>query len=237
MKKLMRGSLGFALIASALLIGWMTVPGAAEANHGFDNEYWNSCGPYGCIGWKQWAVTPYSSLGTAHMDNGGTYCGTSLDTSWANAIVYWNGASTAASFTFPRSDCTPVSFPSVRVVPYSTYNSGVSWWGTVYNYDRDPSSGTWYTCWYGCNRGESGTYSAQYGYDLSEVYFNTYYSPSPGWEWVARHEIGHVVGLDDHHLNPYGCNSSYYGLMDDAGCDTNQLTANEKSGVNHVNGR
>ncbi len=151
----MRGSLGFALIASALLIGWMTVPGAAEANHGFDNEYWNSCGPYGCIGWKQWAVTPYSSLGTAHMDNGGTYCGTSLVTSWANAIVYWNGASTAASFTFPRSDCTPVSFPSVRVVPYSTYNSGVSWWGTVYNYDRDPSSGTWYTCWHGCNRGKA----------------------------------------------------------------------------------
>jgi hypothetical protein len=203
----------------------------AGASHSFSSQTWNDCGSNGCIGWKQFAETTYTSVPSAHMDNGGGGCGGSMDTNWANAITYWNGAGTVASFSFPVSDCTPQTYPAVRVVPYLTYSTD-GWAGIVYTYDQNPSSGSFTLCYASCNLGVGG--NAQKGYDLSEVYFNSRLSPD---QWVARHEIAHVVGLDDHHLDPFGCNSSYYGLMDDWGCDTNQLTAAEKTGVASVHDR
>lgn len=240
-KRLARAALPILGLAVAFEIGLQAgaygAPTSVLASHSFSNQTWNDCGPYGCIGWKQFAVTPYTSLPSAHMDNGGTYCGSSLDGSWAQAISYWNAEGTVAAFSFPRSDCTGLSYPTVRLVPEAVSVPGSGWWARVLNYDQDPSTGAFTNCYQTCNRGENSSIGARYGYDLSYVQFNVAYSPSPGWEWVARHEIGHVVGLEDHHLDPTGCNSSYYGLMDDAGCDTMSMTAAEHTGVNYVHDR
>lgn len=225
-----------AAISLGFLGGWATTAPAARADHGFNSEYWMHCSN-GCIGWKQFASSTPTPLPIAHMDNGGAGCGGSYDVAWAYAVIYWNSASTVASFSFARSDCVGVSYPNVRVVPTTTYQPSVDWLGTVYNYDQDPSTGSFSSpyCLVYCSRGENASIGAQYGYDLSYVFFNTAKTSSI-WEWVARHELGHVVGLADHHLDPTGCNSAYYGLMDDAGCDIDTLTSTEKSGVNHVNG-
>jgi hypothetical protein len=217
-----------------VVVGWAGAPKGATADHSFVNQTWDDCGPVGCIGWKQFAELGIS-VGVAHMDNGGSYCGTSLDVSWANAVVYWNSEGTVASFSFPVSNCNPQSYPTVRIIPYTQYNPSAFWIAMVLNFDQDPSTGAFEQpyCLAYCDNGENGANGAQHGYDLSYVYFNTSKSPA-SWEWVARHEIGHVVGLADHHLEPYGCNPNYYGLMDDAGCDTSYLTSAEWYGVNDV---
>jgi hypothetical protein len=232
----------FGVILLAAASGWglgvLTMPAPALASHSFSDQTWNDCGPYGCIGWKQFAVATYSSLPTAHMDNGGSGCGGPYDVAWAAAIVYWDGAGTVATFEFPRSDCTPVSYPGVRLIPYLTNQPSVFWLALAKNFDQNPSTGAFSNpyCLSYCSLGENSSIGAQYGYDLSEILFNTAKSPS-SWDTVARHELGHVVGLADHHLDPFGCNSNYFGLMDDAGCDTTQLTTAEKNGVANVHDR
>ncbi|MCL4232070.1 MAG: hypothetical protein KJ053_10840 [Dehalococcoidia bacterium] len=224
------------VVTLGLLSGLLLGSAPADADHSFEGWTWDDCGNHGCIGWKEFAELGDSAL-IAHMDNGGAGCGQSIDYSWAYAIDYWNRAGTVASFEFYESDCSGENYPNVRIVPYTVYNAEVGWWAIVLTYDRRTSSALFDACWgssHPCDNDESQNYNAQHGYDLSEVYFNTYYNPGPGWEWVARHELGHVVGLEDHHLDPYGCNSNYYGLMDDAGCDTNQLTSAEKDGVDAI---
>lgn len=218
------------LLAAVLAYAAVGFANPARADHSFSSQTWNDCGSNGCIGWKQFAVPTYTSVPIAHMDNGGSGCGGSMDVYWAYATIYWNSAGTVASFEFPVSDCTPQSYPTVRVIPYLIYSTD-GWAGVVYNYDEDPSSGVLNWCYSSCNRGTGG--SAQKGYGFSLVYFNSRIGPD---EWVARHEIGHVVGLDDHHADPYGC-TVYYGLMDDWNCDTDQLTSAEKDGVDNVHDR
>lgn len=229
-------AVGLLALLVGAAIGWSTTTTPASADDGFNGEYWNHCSN-GCIGWKQFAASTPSAIPIAHMDNGGSGCGGSYDLAWAYAIIYWNGAGTVASFSFARSDCVGVNYPDVRVVPQLSYQPFSFWLAAVYNYDQDPSTGAFSTpyCLVYCSLGENANIGAQYGYDLSYVTFNTAKSPG-SWETVARHEIGHVVGMKDHHLDPYGCNDAYCGLMDDAGCDTTQLTAVEKTGVDHVNG-
>jgi hypothetical protein len=111
------------------------------------------------------------------------------------------------------------------VVSY-TVNSGANGiWATMMNYDQNPSGGALDPCLNSCSYGSSGT--AQKGYDLSEIHFNTYYSPN--WTWVAKHELGHTLGLQDHFC--------YYGLMDTTACYQVDATTAEKDRVDAIHGR
>jgi hypothetical protein len=216
--------------AAGLAAGELTAPAPALADHAFNNENWDSCANgNGCIGWKQFAEDS-TSVGIAHMDNGGSGCGGTVDYSWASGVVYWNGTGTVASFSFPVSNCTGQSYPTVRVVPY-LYNQGNNGhWAETWDYDQDPAygsgSGGMHACWNSCSYSASG--HAQKGYDLSEVYFNSYYSHSSAeWTWIAKHELGHVLGLADH-------SCGYSGLMDTDACTEVNATTAEKNRVNTI---
>lgn len=218
------GVLGFALM---VVVGSLTAPSSASADHAFNNENWDSCaGRNGCIGWKQFAQnTP--PVGIAHMDNGGAGCGGTIDVAWANGIIYWNATGTVASFQFPVSNCTPQSYPTVRVVPYYS-NLGNANWAEVWTWDQNPSNGEFgpNPCWFSCSRGVGG--NAQQGYDLSEVYFNSGIAhTSTVWTWIAKHEIGHVLGLEDHYCG-------YSGLMDSDACTQINATTTEWNRVNTI---
>lgn len=71
--------LGVTLIASVVLASagfWVgSSTRLASASHSFSSQTWNDCGSNGCIGWKQFAETTYTSVPIAHMDNGGAGCG------------------------------------------------------------------------------------------------------------------------------------------------------------------
>lgn len=214
---------GVFIVTVGFVLGLMTAAPSVQADHSFGSQNWDSCGGgNGCIGWKQFAEDG-TSLGIAHMDNGGGSCGTSIDVNWAAAITYWNSTGTVVSFTFPVSNCTPQSYPTVRVVPYDNNAGATGYWAVEWTYDQNPSTSAFSACWQSCSLGTGG--NAQKGYDLSEVLLNTYYSPS--WTWVSKHELGHTVGLDDH-------SCGYSGLMDSDACTQINATNAELDEVDTI---
>lgn len=216
---------------AGLLVAAVLVPrGSNAAPLSFNNQ------DYPNIGWKNLAVLS-TSIPVAHMDNGGAYCGTSLDQAFTDAIVWWNSQGTVASFQFATSTCNPQSFPTVRLVPYTMSNGSESFYGRVALYDRHPSTGVFTYCLVSCNYGENPGNGAQTGYDLGEVLFNEAHDnnyDTLDWEWVSKHELGHVLGLADQYTG-MSCNPNYIGLMDQYLCHSS-LTPAEKDSVDEVHG-
>ncbi len=180
----------------------------------------DSCGGgNGCIGWKQFAEDgPLSVSHTWIMVVNSARNRRKL----ATAITYWTVPG-RGQLHVPVGDCTPQSYPTVRVVPYDNNAGATGYWAVEWTYDQNPGTSAFSACWQSCSLGTGG--NAQKGYDLSEVLLNTYYSPS--WTWVSKHELGHTLGLDDH-------SCGYSGLMDSDACTQVNATNAELDEVDTI---
>ncbi len=221
-------------ILVGLLMAWLALARPVEANHYQGSQTWNDCGAsLGCIGWKYFSPTPPE---INYIRANPLTDGSAAASAFSSALSYWDySAGTVARFSM---NATPQNYPAARLVPYRLTNGPLGASAQEITYDQDGSFGAFYTCEYNCWRPAGGT--AYPGYDLSEViFFDSGFNPLSysAQLGIARHELGHTVGLGDHSNNS-NC-SNYTGIMgqNPHPCNTFQITCSERRSVNTVHDR
>lgn len=134
-----------------------------------------------------------------------------------NAMLTWNGVRPAGISAMvdepvPSNADLRLAYTSCPGVPDAAGCYTVNSWYTAYSWNA--------RFW------KKATIYMRYGYDWT----------TDSLTGILRHEIGHALGFEDQYSSWWGCNSSYYGIMDTGyhngqgywvNCDTSTPTPTE----------